>query len=193
MQNTHPGLTLSDYRHWHVDGIIPDGFETEMHFFYQRTGFLDNNLILNPTDSLVILYRPTTANEWRSVPFSRIGPWSIGWIVLDTLRTGEYTLAVWDAMYVGLPATEKPEKTNLLCFPNPGSGVVTMVWEAANAHSIRITDLNGKLVDTLNTAGHDKNLIWDTSKLKPGVYFATLLSAHGEPIDTTKLVIKPQK
>jgi aminopeptidase N len=192
MQNPHPGLTLSDYRHWHVDGIIPNGFETEMHLFYQRTGFLDNNLIINQADSLVILYRPTTADEWQSVPFSRIGPWSIGWIVLDTLRTGEYTLAVWNAMYVGLPASKKPEKTNLICFPNPGSGAVTMVWEAANAHIIRITDLNGKLVDTLNTTGHDKSLIWDTSKLKPGAYVATLFSTHGEPIDNVKMVIKPQ-
>jgi len=111
----------------------------------------------------------------------------------DTLRTGEYTLAVWDAIYVGLPGSEKPEKTNLICFPNPGSGAVTMVWEAANAHSIRITDLNGKLVDTLNITGHDKSLIWNTTKFKTGVYCVTLFSVDGKPIDNVKMVIKPQE
>jgi hypothetical protein len=186
-----PGLMLSPYRHWHVDGIIPEGFDSEIHFWYQRTGFLDNDLIINPADSLVILYRPDTGHDWHSVPFSRFGPWSVGWIMLDTLRLGEYTLAIWDATHVGSREMVHKKEAELICFPNPAKGSFTIAWEAQNSAMIRITNLEGKLLEELKAAEYDGTVNISTAKYKPGVYFVSLLSPGGETIAGSKIVIKP--
>ncbi|MBE0661765.1 MAG: T9SS type A sorting domain-containing protein [Bacteroidales bacterium] len=189
LQDSLPGLTLSPYRHWHVDGIIPEGFDSEIHFFYQSTAYIDNDLIINAADSLVILYRPTIADDWQSVPFTRYGPWSVGWIMLDTLRLGEYTLAIWDAMYVGNKEIEH-YGNQLNCYPNPSNGKVNISWQAANAGRLQITDLQGKVVDEFKTPLAEGVLNWDAANRKPGIYLATLYSRNNEPIISTKVVIR---
>jgi hypothetical protein len=95
-----PGLTLSDYRYWSVEGIFAEGFQATGRFTYNRGNALDNTLITSSADSLVILFRPGAGHEWQSVPFSRQGPWQLGIIYVPNLRPGEYTLAIWDELFV---------------------------------------------------------------------------------------------
>jgi hypothetical protein len=185
-----PGLSLSPYRHWHVDGIIPEGFDSEVHFFYQRTAYLDNDLIINSADSLVILYRPTTADDWQAVPFTRYGPWSVGWIMLDTLRLGEYTLAIWDAMYVGRNEIELQENS-LQCYPNPSGGMVRFSWNADNAARMKITDLQGRIIEEIDVTNQQGVLNWNAGQNRSGIYIATLLNGSNQTLFSSKVVIKP--
>jgi len=190
LKDPKPGLTLSPYRHWHVDGIIPAGFDSEIHFFYQRTGFLDNNLIINPADSIVILYRPSPAEDWQGIPFTRFGPWSVGWIMVDTLRLGEYTLGIWDSMYVGKTEIAQQEHKKLSCYPNPASGFVYLGWSYKDSGKIIVTDLSGKPVLEIQAQKPEGNFRWDTGNVKPGVYFITLLSSGNNIVASEKVLIR---
>lgn len=190
LKDPKPGLTLSPYRHWHVDGIIPAGFDSEIHFFYQRTGYLDNNLIINPADSIVILYRPSPAEDWQGVPFTRYGPWSVGWIMIDTLRLGEYTLGIWDAMHVGNTEITPKENKILWCYPNPASGFAYLNWNHKESEKIIITDLSGKSILEIPTPRPQGNFRWDTSHLKPGVYLITLRLSDSGIIASEKVIIR---
>lgn len=190
LKNPQPGLTLSPYRHWHVDGIIPPGFDSEIHFFYQRTGYLDNDLIINSADSIVILYRATPADDWQGIPFTRYGPWSVGWIMIDTLRLGEYTLAMWDALYVGNRIIKPDQKSKLTCFPNPSSGAVNLIWSDSEAGKIIITDLRGKKVADFRTTTPEGVIRWESGNVRPGVYLVTLFSSGNKEIVTEKVVVR---
>jgi aminopeptidase N len=73
-----PGLRLSDYRYWKIDGIFPEDFIATGRFCYNRNNYLDNTLILSLTDSVVILYRSSPAEDWQSINFTKVGIWMIG-------------------------------------------------------------------------------------------------------------------
>ncbi|MEA3479188.1 MAG: M1 family metallopeptidase, partial [Bacteroidota bacterium] len=81
-----PDLRISDYRYWEVGGIFPDDFVSTGRFQYSRSGYLDNTLILSETDSAIILYRLNPAEDWQVINSTRLGPWSIGYLYVDSLK-----------------------------------------------------------------------------------------------------------
>jgi len=89
------GLHLSDYRYWTVEGLFPPGFRAKGRFSYNRDNFLDNTLLIHPDDSIVMLYRPGAAVDWRPATFVKHGSFSAGYLMVDSLQRGEYTLAVF--------------------------------------------------------------------------------------------------
>ena len=56
--------------------------------------------------------------------------------------------------------------------PNPANGQVTFTYHlgAAN-HQVILTTLDGKVVDKLKDISGDKQVVYDTSQLPPGIYF----------------------
>lgn len=189
LKNPQQGLILSPYRYWSVDGIIPEGFDSEIHFTYMVSGYIDNTLITNTTDSLFILYRPNAGHEWQSVPFTRAGTWQAGVIKVDTLRLGEYTLAKADATFVGSRQPALNPSKGLKCYPNPGKGTISIEWETGKASRIEISGMDGKIVKSLPTNNHENYLTINTGTLKPGIYGVVLFSESNEPVAATKMVI----
>ncbi|HSW67370.1 MAG TPA: T9SS type A sorting domain-containing protein, partial [Bacteroidales bacterium] len=187
LKTPQAGLRLSPYRYWQVEGILPEGFHARGHFQYSRAAFLDNTLLLNQqNDSIVILYRPSPAYDWRPADFTRIGPWSIGWIITDTLKTGEYTFAVWDTSITGNHEPLAPG-SNLRLFPNPTSGAVRIEWEAENVTEILISAINGRLVEKISLSKQQRFLEWNNSSLKPGTYIIKLMN-QSTPIGSSRFV-----
>jgi len=96
----HPGLRISDSRYWTVEGLFPTGFKAKGMFSYTNVSGLDNTLIINPNDSLVMLYRSGAGHQWKGTAFTREGSWWSGTITVNMLQPGEYGLAVWDRRYL---------------------------------------------------------------------------------------------
>lgn len=184
-----PGLTLSDYRYWTIEGIFPEGFEATGRFFYNRNASLDNNLLISSADSLVILYRPNAASDWLPVSFSRIGPWQIGTIYVPQLRPGDYTLAVWDEVYVGSNLLQ-PEKKSLKVYPNPAKDKVIIQTGMGVNGTITVRDTAGKLVYSASKTPATELLQWDCSGVMPGTYLVSFNTPEGS-IESNKIVIKP--
>jgi hypothetical protein len=193
LKTPQTGLRLSDYRHWHVDGIIPAGFDAGISFSYQRAGFLDDNLIVSSADSLVILYRASTADDWSGIPFERYGAWHAGQIRLDTLRLGEYTLAVWDAEFVGIDSPAKKPDNRVHCFPNPGKGKITITWHLPSAKRMQISDINGVIVAEYKLRDYQDTAVWETGKLVPGLYFIRLFTHDNIAAETTRFILTERK
>ncbi len=189
LKNPQQGLILSPYRYWSVDGIIPAGFDSEIHFTYMVSGYIDNTLITNTADSLFILYRPNPGYEWQSVSFTRAGTWQAGVFKLDTLRLGEYTLAKADATFVGNRQSLHNSSKNLKCYPNPGYGTISIEWEPVKANRIEISGMDGKMIKSLPTLNYQNSLEVNTRNLSPGVYGVILFSESNEPVAATKMVV----
>jgi len=61
--------------------------------------------------------------------------------------------------------------------PNPARGWVTFNYTLPDSESegvIKISNISGKLVTTITITGKQGQKVWDTRKIKSGVYFYTL-------------------
>lgn len=182
-----PGLTISGSRYWSVEGIFPTGFNANGQFFYSKTGEFDPDIITSSLDSLVILYRPSAGKPWQSVNFSRQGLWSTGWMIVDNLLPGEYTLAVWDAQHAGISNHDINENW-LNVFPNPAIDYSVLEINYQKNWSLQIVDIQGKILDSLSGTGSTKLNLTQKKFEQGGVYFLKLFSEKGETIATKKLV-----
>lgn len=195
MQVPVPGLRISDSRYWTVEGLFPSGFKAKGKFTYSRSATLDNTLITNQHDSLVILYRPSAGHPWQGTAFTRVGPWMSGVITVDSLQTGEYTLAVWDELYLGKnenPNTEGKLSSKLILSPNPCSGFVkagySLFDKSASDALLVISTLQGVDVTTIRLLKAQDELVIPINNFSPGVYVASLKS-KGKLVDSKKIVV----
>jgi len=185
-----PGLRISDSRYWLVEGIFPAGFSASAKFTYSRGNGLDNTLLINSKDSLVILYRTGAGYPWRGTAFTRQGPWMSGTITVDTLQLGEYTLAVWDRLFLETQES-KPVKSSLMkIYPNPAKDQVSVEINAEKEVILSIYDTLGKQVDRNRIKPGVKNITWENHNNSSTVFFFKLCDLNGNLLETTKVVFK---
>ncbi|HLN52308.1 MAG TPA: M1 family aminopeptidase, partial [Lentimicrobium sp.] len=177
------GLTLSTSHYWSIDGILPGGFSAKGIFSYNRN-LLDGDILTNANDSLVILYRQGTAYDWQPVNFTQTGPWQLGTLTVDNLQPGQYTLAVWDEMYVGTTQLLLNEKL-LHLFPNPAKDTFTIQTGVDVPSRLVIHNASGRLVHEQKISKREE-VRWHGD---PGTYIITLYNGN-KKIATAKGVIK---
>jgi aminopeptidase N len=183
MKTIQPGLSLSTSRYWTVEGIFPAGFNATGIFNYNKN-VLDGDIITNSNDSLVMLYREDAGHDWRSVAFTRTGPWQLGFIYVNDIIPGQYTLAIWDELYTGynhLPISDK----YLKIFPNPTSDTFTIQNSFDHSAKIEIHKTDGSRVFTCNVNAGDQ-IKWSGT---PGVYIVCLYNRK-KLVAATKAIIK---
>ncbi len=186
-----PGLTLSDYRYWKIEGIIPEEFTAEGRFFYSKPNMLDNTLITSSEDSIIILYRPSAASAWEGIDFTKEGIYMVGNLYVQDLQMGEYTLAVWDTQLVGTDERISNHKVNdLKVFPNPAQRIVNIGYDFTNDSRLEMFNSSGQLVDSINLTSGLKSIQWDTHNHTPGVYYIILIDKGNEFITQSKIVIQ---
>jgi len=178
-------LRLSDYHYWKVDGIFPDHFVSKGRFKYNRNisasvGGIDNILLpaLHSSDSLLLLYRPDAASDWSITHFSRNGGTTLGYLIVDTLRKGEYTLAVGTPYYANIG--DNNPKNILNVFPNPSNNSFTFTFDITEKASIIISDVSGNEVGMIGIDSHENKAVWNAGNLAPGSYYARLVTAKGK-------------
>ena len=183
------GLTLSDYRYWKIEGLFPENFSVKARFFYSKSSQLDNTLLVNPEDSIVILYRQNTSEDWQGIDFERIGNSSFGNIYVENAQLGEYTLAVWDTQYVGENEISKNEFT-FEAFPNPSNENFTFIFYAEENSILKIYNSSSKLVKSFNTKKGENIIRWVPSDIAHGTYFVQLVSNKKNQINKKLLYLK---
>lgn len=74
-------------------------------------------------------------------------------------------------------------------YPNPSNGVINIKNNGIALESVRVTDINGRTIETMNLHGATSNITLDMqSDLSSGMYFVSILSERGSIIK--KLIIK---
>ncbi|MFC2107682.1 M1 family aminopeptidase [Bacteroidota bacterium] len=182
-------LRLSDYRYWTINGVFPEDFITTGRFQYMKSS-LDNTLILSETDSVIILYRENAGQEWTNIPFTQMGPWSIGYIYVENLQAGDYTLAVIDTQ-VGIDNSGITTNKNkeLSIYPNPAKNYVNISYKLSGKGQIQIHNIKGQIVESISVSGKKDNLNLNIKKLEKGTYFVSLFDNCGNAVSSEKLII----
>ena len=119
-KNVIPGLHLSDYRYWNVDGVWSQDFLASATINYNGStnaqGYLDNTFITNSEDSLVLMYRPDAESVWQidsDVVINKQGSVidKIGSITINNLLKGQYALGIYQTNKVDSP------QSGVGCYP----------------------------------------------------------------------------
>lgn len=141
----HPvtGLRISPNRYWQVEGYIPGGTKSKGQFYFSSSSYLDGDMNLSTADSVMILYRAATGDEWEYVPQTILGGPTIGYIYVDNIKPGEYTLAALNKEHLGIThLTENRFKI----YPNPTNGRISIDFDIKANYRIDIRNTNGEIL-----------------------------------------------
>lgn len=191
-------MCLSDYRYWKVDGIFPVGFISKAKFRYNRTnnttsGYLDNTLMTTTTskDSLLLLYRRNAADDWRIIPFIKIGNANNGDLSIDTLCPGEYTLAIGIPVNFGIRNTKGNVNPVLKVYPNPSDSDFIIEWTSPEVSLIEIINFKGALIERIQITDRSKRLSWNPDNNSAGTYVVKIFDIHNAIIGQEKFIYLP--
>jgi hypothetical protein len=118
--------------------------------------------------------------------------WSDGSLTEDItgLTPGTYFITVTDAsgcvssgqftVQNSLSVDEKENTTDLIIFPNPTNGFITLSWNSVNIVQYKVLDLNGKTLIHSSSSGEKVTI--DLNDIESGIYFVQVFNTKGESI-----------
>jgi aminopeptidase N len=202
----NPGVRISDYHYWKVDGTFDSTFISTAFFTFDgRTpaaasatlGYIDNTLITQTEDSLVLLYRKGTGYEWQFVTGTIINHQGShtdksGNIRIDTLRKGEYVFGYLDHTVNSVMTYYGMKDFSLKVFPNPAEGICTIEFRLPPAEkgSLGIFDSVGKKIYTTSIFSHQTFITWDCYTCAEGIYSVVIESKEKKAMEKFLLMKK---
>ncbi len=106
----------------------------------------------------------------------------MGNIYADNLQTGEYALAVWDTQYTGSAENSVSNLDELIIFPNPANGKVSIQYDFRDNTKLEVFTVSGELYKTLEIDNNTRVISIDTTKFPKGSYFLLLSENNGRKI-----------
>ncbi|MBL0343611.1 MAG: T9SS type A sorting domain-containing protein [Bacteroidetes bacterium] len=198
-QQSNPGIRLSDYHYWTIEGIFKSGFHAKGTFLYNGSasataGYLDNTLITGSEDSLVILYRPGSGYNWEVVQGYTLntGPSvtdKAGSFTVDTLKTGEYTIGIYDYT-VSVYENSEIEKSLMRISPNPSSTNFNIEFNTASTQNrqLLVFDMGGRQVYSTTILSQQQQVLWQAKNCNSGTYYIILMEG-GKKISGQRVVL----
>ncbi len=183
---------ISPLRYWLVQGIFPNGFNTKGKFHYNRINSLDGGFffLFQSVDSLVLLYRQNTSDDWHIVNFVKDDEYFSGYITTSNLQQGEYVLGIGKPFQSGLNEAFPPHNKKIKIFPNPNSGEFTIELNDVNEDVVvDIYTQTALLLDSFPIAKQDTITHYKAKKLKAGNYLIKLSTRNGNIIATEQMVV----
>ena len=199
MKFNNPNIVrLSDYRYWTIEGINLANMKANGRFFYNRSkplnstfsnnSWLDNTLFSVSADSLLLLYRANTADDWKIQQFTRVGNNVTGYITTDTLKEGQYVFAI------GKPANnslnENIKESNpfdLNIIPNPSDGDFKISFAHDFEGLLKITDSKGEVMKNVDIKKGTFSYNWSPGNIPNGIYLVAMQSSDNKRV-TKKIV-----
>lgn len=209
------GLHISRERYFKVDGIFPNGLDVSASFTYNgstsgNTGYLDRELLATGSeDSLVLLYRRSTRNDWSIFPDQVIdvqGSTSnrIGEVTINGLVPGEYALAIYDVSrvdslvvhptgpcgtFTGIGSKPDVELVGIQVYPNPAQDSFTIEFQNSltKMTELTVTSMTGEVAFRTELEAGVNSYTVATTGLSAGMYMVNLY--NGNALQVKRLLI----
>jgi len=180
------GLRISPSHYWEINGVLSGDFAAQGRFYYDSFTQLDGDLIQGENDSVVVFYRDHPRNDWYYVPQTRAGDWKIGFVYVNELKIGQYTIAVLDKQIVGIPQNPIEEKVTF--YPNPTRNKIHIEFVEKGNYTVQFYNESGRLLKIIETSGKQACWKWETSDMISGILIAEVLE-NGKKIATERILI----
>lgn len=171
-------IRISDSRYWKVIGAT-DSMTVSAQGVLQGTAngaYLDSTILSYPADSIVLLYRTSSSDEWEeysSYTLNHAGPGTkIALLSISDLIEGEYALGAYDAVLANPESIISSLKDHWDIIPNPAGDSFTI--EHPNVQMVKhivIIDMTGQ--ELLKTS-YQRGSLMRVSHIPPGNYVITL-------------------
>ena len=181
---------ISTERYWKIDGIFPNGFVANGKFSYNRTaGKFEESLLPTTasTDSLVLLYRTNTSDDWHITTFTKTGSASAGYLMTNNIQKGEYTFGIGKPNQSGIKQVNEKNKSLLNVYPNPSSDTFFINVSTKGKAIIKIYDESEKLVYHVDVNSKQEKISWKPANRKNGTYMICLYE-NGKQVTSVKAV-----
>ena len=179
------GLTISSDRFWTIHRLDKGESKIEGEFQYQDAVNYDDNLIVSPNDSIVLLYRPDGSQQWRSIDYVFQGMSNYGRMTLEDVMSGDYVLGMWDEEHASIMETESGSNINI--YPNPAESEINIELGKEIKGRIVITNQLGQTVKEARI--NDDRMTINIDELSSGVYFVNVMNKKNI-VYSEKVVVK---
>ena len=172
---SYDGMRISKNRYWTIAANNTDNFKVNASFRYWRATGLDNEIIISPDDSVVVLYRPNAEFDWQKIAFVKSGSWVAGYLKVEDAKPGEYTIAVYDFNYLSIDNTSIKD-LEIKVSPNPSDAIFNIEGDFSfPAHGI-IYDTIGRIVHTFDFVnnGDNSSYKWEANDIANGSYYINI-------------------
>jgi aminopeptidase N len=190
-----PGVIISHERYWKIDGLFPGNFVMKGKFYFSKlssinNGYLDQQLLTNVADSIVLLYRQGTSSDWNIVPSTRTGTNSLGYIISDSIKTGEYAFGIrnWQ-LYHSTGSNYIDSNNEIRIIPNPASQTCTIKYDFKSGDELKVVDIQGKIIHSVNSISTENQIKLAISEYTPGLYFIQINRKKGKSI-TGRMIVE---
>ncbi|MFZ4741923.1 MAG: M1 family aminopeptidase, partial [Bacteroidales bacterium] len=183
---------INPNRYWLVQGIFSNGFNAKGKFYFDRANSLDGAFlpIYQSIDSLVLLYRKNTAEDWHIVNFVSENDGFTGSLTTSNLQQGEYVLGIGNPFQSSLNELLPDPNQKMKIFPNPNTGEFTIKLNDINEDvKVSIYTPASLLVDSFPITKQNTRIYHKCKTIKAGNYLVKLSTLNGNTIATEKMLI----
>lgn len=172
--------TVAQYRlnkrYWRIEYTNSDHINGHLRFNYNATNSNQSEYELlqgHAVDELTLLYRRGCDDDWHTIPFTRTGQLN-GTITTDSLRAGEYVLAV-PGQDVGINEHENiGDEAKIFLRPNPAHDFISIVG-IDFIPKLEIYDVNGRKIQEFKNVNSGKRI--SVRQFNSGTY---ILKVYGK-------------
>jgi len=177
-------------RYWLVQGIFPINFDAKGKFYYNRQPnlLLDYKFLPSPSscDSMVLLYRKNSGDDWHLINFTRNGDYYSGYLITEQIRQGEYVLAISKPFQSGLNEVLPNSVKILEIYPNPSTDEFTIkINEFSSGLEAIFFNESGSMIDKIKI--NKQNFKWKPQQQIAANYFVKLINEKGKILTCEKL------
>ncbi|MFN5459195.1 MAG: M1 family aminopeptidase [Bacteroidota bacterium] len=198
IKNNINNYRLNTQHYWKIDGIFDSTFHSKATFWYDgrknltgQTAYLDTCLTQFTSDSVLLLYRKNTSEDWVEVSNyakTKLGGTTgkFGYFVVDTLKKGEYATANGvSSLFSGIKNSLSKKKIRV--YPNPANQESFFISTDSDiSYRYELSDLSGRRILTGVTQGKVTKI--DVHQIETGTYIV-LVDSGNEPASTTKIIL----
>ncbi len=189
-----PGLFISREHFWDIQGVFPQNFVMKGRFNYSKTtttsGGMDNGLITNSIDSMVVFYRPDKHHDWQIIPHTKIGNAYTGYLVVDTVKTGEYAFGIRDWNMWIHAEENKLSDVKPLIVPNPAKNTCTVYYTFKPNSSIDVINVKGIIIKKISLKTEATSCIISFDSIPSGLYFIRINNKEKPPVTERVIIVK---
>ena len=177
------GLTISPDRYWSIYRLDKGESKISGEFQYQNNDNYDGDLMVSENDSIVLLYRANGSEPWQSLNYEHQSYGDYGRMIVDDIKSGDYTLGMWDEEHAAIKETN--EETGFQIFPNPAKDKVNIIFPEEIEGRIIISNQAGQMVKEVVVSGKETTI--ETDEFSAGVYSLKFKNSETEKLG--KIVI----